>query len=202
MTRFRNDLCLPTVPLKFHPALPFRSLNSKARIGVWRSENVARVGYVRRKEPPMSKAATTVELANSTQQDPRWHSVVDRDFKADGKFFYSVKTTGVYCRPSCGARLARPENVQYHLTCEDAEKAGFRACKRCKPDQMGLAAENSLKIAKVCRLIERSEQVLTLKHLAKQAEMSPFHFHRTFKSITGLTPTAYAKAHRNQRVRA
>ncbi|HXP40627.1 MAG TPA: bifunctional DNA-binding transcriptional regulator/O6-methylguanine-DNA methyltransferase Ada [Candidatus Acidoferrales bacterium] len=202
MTRFRNDLCLSTVPLKFHAALPFRSLNSKARIGVWRSENVARVGYVRRKEPPMSKAATTVELANSTQQDPRWHSVVDRDSKADGKFFYSVKTTGVYCRPSCGARLARPENVQYHLTCEDAEKAGFRACKRCKPDQMGLAAENSLKIAKVCRLIERSEQVLTLKHLAKQAEMSPFHFHRTFKSITGLTPTAYAKAHRNQRVRA
>ena len=150
----------------------------------------------------MSKAATTVEFANSTQQDPRWHSVVDRDSKADGKFFYSVKTTGVYCRPSCGARLARPENVQYHLTCEDAEKAGFRACKRCKPDQMGLAAENSLKISKVCRLIERSEQVLTLKHLAKQAEMSPFHFHRTFKSITGLTPTAYAKAHRNQRVRA
>jgi AraC family transcriptional regulator of adaptative response/methylated-DNA-[protein]-cysteine methyltransferase len=150
----------------------------------------------------MSKAATTVELANSTKQDPRWHSVVDRDSKADGKFFYSVKTTGVYCRPSCGARLARPENVQYHLTCEDAEKAGFRACKRCKPDQMGFAAENSLKISKVCRLIERSEQVLTLKHLAKQAEMSPFHFHRTFKSITGLTPTAYAKAHRNQRVRA
>ena len=150
----------------------------------------------------MSKAATTVELANSTKQDPRWHSVVDRDSKADGKFFYSVKTTGVYCRPSCGARLARPENVQYHLTCEDAEKAGFRACKRCKPDQMGLAAENSLKIEKVCRLIERSELVLTLKHLAKQAEMSPFHFHRTFKSITGLTPTAYPKAHRNQRVRA
>ncbi|MBB5330396.1 bifunctional transcriptional activator/DNA repair enzyme AdaA [Tunturiibacter gelidoferens] len=128
--------------------------------------------------------------------------MVDRDSKADGKFFYSVKTTGVYCRPSCGARLARPENVQYHLSCEDAEKAGFRACKRCKPDRIGLAAENSLKIAKVCRLIERSEQVLTLKHLAKQAEMSPFHFHRTFKSITGLTPTAYAKAHRNQRVRA
>ena len=86
-TRFRNDLCLSTVPLQFHPALPSRSLNSKARIGVWRSENVARVGYVRRKEPPMSKAATPVEFANSTQQDPRWHSVVDRDSKADGKFF-------------------------------------------------------------------------------------------------------------------
>ena len=150
----------------------------------------------------MSKAATNLELANRTQQDSRWQSVVDRDSKADGKFFYSVKTTGVYCRPSCGARLARPENVQYHLTCEDAEKAGFRACKRCKPDEMGFVAMNSAKIARACRLIERSEQIPTLKQLAKQAEMSPFHFHRIFKSTTGLTPTAYAKAHRNQRVRA
>jgi AraC family transcriptional regulator of adaptative response/methylated-DNA-[protein]-cysteine methyltransferase len=150
----------------------------------------------------MSKAARNFELANRTQQDPRWRSVVDRDSKADGKFFYSVKTTGVYCRPSCGARLARPENVQYHLTCEDAEKAGFRACKRCKPDQMGLSVINSSKIANASRLIERSEQTPTLKQLAKQAEMSPFHFHRTFKSITGLTPSAYAKAHRNQRVQA
>src|ERR1700744_1314476 len=150
----------------------------------------------------MSKAETVLELADRTQQDPRWQSVVDRNSKADGEFFYSVKTTGVYCRPSCGARLARPENVQYHLTCEDAEKAGFRACKRCKPDQMGLVAMNSARIAKACRLIERSEQIPTLKQLAKQAEMSPFHFHRIFKSTTGLTPTAYAKAHRNQRVRA
>jgi AraC family transcriptional regulator of adaptative response/methylated-DNA-[protein]-cysteine methyltransferase len=150
----------------------------------------------------MSKAAINLELANSVQQDRRWQSVVDRDSKADGKFFYSVKTTGVYCRPSCGARLARPENVQYHLTTEDAEKAGFRACKRCKPDQMSLAAEHSVKIARACRLIEGSEQVPTLKRLAKEAEMSSFHFHRTFRSITGLTPTAYAKAYRNQRVRA
>src|ERR1700754_4192737 len=178
MTRFRNDLCLSTAPLKFHPALPFRSLNSKARIGVWRSENVARVGYVRRKEPPMSKAATTVEFANSTQQDPRWHSVVDRDSKADGKFFYSVKTTGVYCRPSCGARLARPENVQFYSTPEEAEKAGFRPCKRCKPKQVGSATENAGKIAKACRLIERSEKNLPLKNLADSVEMSVFHFHR------------------------
>jgi AraC family transcriptional regulator of adaptative response/methylated-DNA-[protein]-cysteine methyltransferase len=149
----------------------------------------------------MNKAATNLELVNKIQQDPRWQSVMDRDSKADGKFFYSVKTTGVYCRPSCGARRARPENVQYHLTCEDAEKAGFRACKCCKPDQISLAAENPGKIAKVCRLIEGSKRMPTLKQLAKQAGMSPFYFHRTFKSLTGLTPVAYAKAHRNQRVR-
>jgi AraC family transcriptional regulator of adaptative response/methylated-DNA-[protein]-cysteine methyltransferase len=150
----------------------------------------------------MSKGATNLELANKVQQDPRWQSLVNRDPKADGRFFYSVRTTGVYCRPSCGARLARPENVQYHPTREAAENAGFRACKRCKPDQIGLAAVNPDKIAKACRLIESSEKAPTLKQLAKHAGMSPFYFHRTFKSLTGLTPTAYAKAHRNQRVRA
>src|ERR1700727_3477466 len=171
---------------------PLHAPNSKARTGVFESAEMRKVIDAGERNNTMSKATTAQELATATQSDPRWHSVVAREGAADGKFFYSVKTTGVYCRPSCGARLARPENVQYHLTCEDAEKAGFRACKRCKPDQMGLAAENSIKISKVCRLIERPEQVLTLKQLAKQADMSPFHFHRTFKSITGLTPAAYA----------
>jgi AraC family transcriptional regulator, regulatory protein of adaptative response / methylated-DNA-[protein]-cysteine methyltransferase len=67
--------------------------------------------------------------------DPRWAAVVARDRSADGSFYYSVKTTGVYCRPSCAARLARPENVQFHTTAEEAVKAGFRPCKRCKPDR-------------------------------------------------------------------
>jgi AraC family transcriptional regulator, regulatory protein of adaptative response / methylated-DNA-[protein]-cysteine methyltransferase len=150
----------------------------------------------------MSKTAANLELANVVQQDPRWQSVVDRDPKAEGKFFYSVNTTGVYCRPSCGARRARPENLRYHLTCEDAEKAGFRPCKRCKPNLIAPAAENAAKIAKACRLIEQREHTPALKELAKHAGMSTFHFHRTFKSLTGLTPAAYAKAHRNQRVRA
>lgn len=70
-----------------------------------------------------------------TEQDPRWRAVVARDPAADGKFFYSVKSSGVYCFPSCHARLARPENVRFHLTREDAERAGFRPCKRCKPDR-------------------------------------------------------------------
>jgi AraC family transcriptional regulator of adaptative response/methylated-DNA-[protein]-cysteine methyltransferase len=68
-----------------------------------------------------------------TEQDPRWSAVVARDRTADGAFYYSVKTTGVYCRPSCAARLAHPKNVRFHLTRADAERAGFRACKRCKP---------------------------------------------------------------------
>lgn len=164
--------------------------------------NVITVGYVSREERLMNKTEANLGHAKEALQDPRWKSVANRDPKADGTFFYSVRTTGVYCRPSCGARLAQPANVQYHLTTEDAERSGFRACKRCKPDQMGVAAENAGKIAKACRLIEQYEETPTLGRLAAHVGMSPFYFHRTFKSLIGLTPNAYAKAHRNQRVRA
>lgn len=150
----------------------------------------------------MTKRATIDELASATTNDPRWAALIGRDSSADGKFYYSVKTTGVYCRPSCAARPARPENVQFHLTCEDAENAGFRPCKRCKPNEAGLAEESAKKIAKVCRQIEKSEDVPSLKQLAGAVGMSTYHFHRTFKSITGLTPTEYAAAHRRKKVRA
>jgi AraC family transcriptional regulator of adaptative response/methylated-DNA-[protein]-cysteine methyltransferase len=150
----------------------------------------------------MSTATTKSELANATLNDPRWASIVARDTTADRKFYYCVKTTGVYCRPSCAARLARPENVQFHETCGDAEKAGFRACRRCKPKEPSLVEQNEAKIAKVCRLIEKSEESPSLSKLAKYAGMSAFHFHRTFKAVTGLTPNDYAAAHRANRVRA
>ena len=143
-----------------------------------------------------------MSTTNITTNDPRWTSVVRRDAASDGKFYYSVKTTGVYCRPSCAARLARPENVQFHLTCEDAERSGFRPCKRCKPNQPGLAEQNAAKIAKVCRLIENSEAIPSLATLAAHVGMSVYHFHRTFKSATGLTPNQYAAAQRGNRVRA
>jgi AraC family transcriptional regulator, regulatory protein of adaptative response / methylated-DNA-[protein]-cysteine methyltransferase len=107
----------------------------------------------------------------------------------------------VYCRPSCAARLARPENVQFHATCEDAEKAGFRPCKRCKPNEPPAAEQQAAKIAQVCRLIEKSEETPGLEQLAKYAGLSRYHFHRVFKAITGLTPKAYAAAHRTERVR-
>ena len=136
------------------------------------------------------------------QDDPRWMSIAKRDVSADGTFYYSVKTTGVYCRPSCAARLARPENVRYHLTCADAEKAGFRPCKRCKPNQPSVIEQNAQKIAKACRLIEQSEKTPSLGELAEHAGLSVYHFHKTFKAITGLTPKEYAEANRSKRVRA
>jgi len=146
--------------------------------------------------------ATKIELqAAATVDDPRWAAVVARDPTADGKFFYSVKTTGVYCRPSCAARAARPENVEFHLTAADAERAGFRPCKRCKPDQPPLAERHAARVAELCRLIETAETVPSLEELANHAGLSPHYLHRLFKAVTGLTPKAYATAHRAQRMR-
>jgi AraC family transcriptional regulator, regulatory protein of adaptative response / methylated-DNA-[protein]-cysteine methyltransferase len=149
----------------------------------------------------MAKARVIEMTAAKTRSDPRWQSLVNRDTAADGQFYYSVKTTGVYCRPSCASRLARPENVQFHLTRQDAEKAGFRPCKRCKPDKPALTELNAKKIAAACRLIERSEETPSLQELARHAGMSISHFHRSFKAMTGLTPKNFAEAHRSSRVR-
>lgn len=141
-------------------------------------------------------------LAAATVSDPRWAAVVSRDAQADGKFFYSVKTTGVYCRPACAARSARPENIEFHATAAGAERAGFRACKRCKPDQIPLAEQHAGTIAELCRLIENSEHTPTLEQLANHANLSTFHLHRVFKGITGVTPKQYAAAHRTKRFKA
>ena len=149
----------------------------------------------------MRKPAKSAQLAAATEKDRRWASVVARDPKADGTFYYSVETTGVYCRPSCAARLARPENVRFHETCEDAEKAGFRPCKRCKPNQPSLIERHAATVAEACRLMETSEEVPSLEQLADHAGLSTYHFHRVFKAITGLTPKEYAAAHRAKRLR-
>jgi AraC family transcriptional regulator of adaptative response/methylated-DNA-[protein]-cysteine methyltransferase len=124
-----------------------------------------------------------------------------RDPQQDGRFFYSVKTTGVYCRPSCAARAARPENVAFHLTAADAERAGFRPCKRCKPDQPSPAKQQAARMAELCRFIENASEIPSLDELAQRAGMSLHHLHRVFKDVTGVTPKAYAAAHRARRVR-
>ncbi|MFC5525937.1 bifunctional DNA-binding transcriptional regulator/O6-methylguanine-DNA methyltransferase Ada [Rhodanobacter ginsengisoli] len=141
-------------------------------------------------------------LAAATVNDPRWAAVVAHDARADGTFFYSVRTTGVYCRPSCTARAARPENVTFHPTAADAERAGFRPCRRCTPNQASLAEQHAAMVTAACRTIERAETAPTLEQLAKQAGLSPFHFHRVFKSVTGVTPKQYASAHRAGRLRS
>jgi AraC family transcriptional regulator, regulatory protein of adaptative response / methylated-DNA-[protein]-cysteine methyltransferase len=113
-----------------------------------------------------------------------------------------VRTTGVYCRPSCAARPARPENVAFHATAAEAERAGFRPCKRCQPDQPSLAEQHAAMVTATCRVIEQAETTPTLEQLAKPTGLSPFHFHRVFKAVTGVTPKQYATAHRSRRVRS
>ncbi len=149
----------------------------------------------------MTASAEQTRLAASTVNDPRWASVVSRDPEADGTFYYSVRTTGVYCRPSCGARSPRPENVRFHTTCEEAERAGFRPCRRCRPDQPSLLEQYAAKVTEACRIIEESEIVPSLDELARRIGSSSHHFHRIFKRVTGLTPREYAAAHREQRMR-
>jgi AraC family transcriptional regulator of adaptative response/methylated-DNA-[protein]-cysteine methyltransferase len=135
-------------------------------------------------------------------QDPRWLRILARDRTADGTFWFSVVTTGVYCRPSCPSRAANPANVRIHDTLEAAKATGFRPCKRCKPDGPSVEIETASLIAKACRLIERSETEPTLATLADAVALSPGYFHRLFKTTTGVTPKDYAAAHRARRVRA
>ena len=147
------------------------------------------------------KTSPTNGQAGAARDEERWRAVVEKDRNADGKFFYSVKTTGVYCRPSCPARSPRRENVAFYECREDAERAGFRPCKRCKPNGPGLAEQHAATVAAACRAIEAAEELPDLGALASSAGMSRFHFHRIFKAATGLTPRAYAAAHRSARMR-
>ena len=134
------------------------------------------------------------------EQDPRWAAVISRDPSADGTFYYSVETTGVYCRPSCAARRANPKNMRFHDNRADAEAAGFRACKRCKPNQPSLSSQQAAKIADACRLIESADEAQSLAVLAQNVGLSAYHFHRIFKTVTGLTPREYTAAHRTKRI--
>jgi AraC family transcriptional regulator of adaptative response/methylated-DNA-[protein]-cysteine methyltransferase len=142
------------------------------------------------------------ENAEYPTDEAKWQAVIEKDRNADGKFYFSVKTTGVYCLPSCPARPALRKNVAFHASPEEAERAGFRECKRCRPKGPKLAEEHAAVVAKACRLIETAEQTPTLGALAKAVGMSPYHFHHVFKAIAGVTPKAYASARRSQRVRA
>src|SRR3954463_12856589 len=137
----------------------------------------------------------------SVADDPRWARIVARDKTADGHLWYSVITTGVYCRPSCPSRVANPENVQLHDTLESAKATGFRPCKRCNPDGPSIEAENAALVAKACRIIEESEEEPSLEELADAIGRSPSYFHRVFKAATGVTPKGYAAAHRATKVR-
>lgn len=130
-----------------------------------------------------------------------WAAVVGRDAGADGQFYYSVLSTGVYCKPSCGARQPRRENVSFHRDRAAAERAGYRPCKRCKPDLPPAAERNQALAERICRMIEQAEESPSLAILAKATGLSRFTLQRTFKAVVGVTPKAYASAQRAKRLR-
>jgi AraC family transcriptional regulator, regulatory protein of adaptative response / methylated-DNA-[protein]-cysteine methyltransferase len=141
----------------------------------------------------MNAAAPGPERAFDTDE-ARWQAVSSRQASADGSFVYAVATTGVYCRPSCAARAARRKNVSFHRTPAEAEAAGFRPCKRCRPAGRSQAELRAEAVARACRLIDEAEEPPSLDDLARAAGVSRFYFHRVFKEIVGVTPKAYAAA--------
>lgn len=137
----------------------------------------------------------------ATVDDPRWRAVLARDASQDGAFVYAVRTTGIYCRPSCPTRHAKPQNVSFFDDCAAAGAAGFRACLRCHPDGPSLAQRHAAAISSACQMIAASETPLTTAQLASAVGMSPFAFHRHFRAFTGVTPVAWRMGLKAQKMR-
>jgi AraC family transcriptional regulator of adaptative response/methylated-DNA-[protein]-cysteine methyltransferase len=136
------------------------------------------------------------------QDDQRWAALLRRDPAADGEFVYSVATTGVYCRPACPSRLALRANIRFHDTCADAEREGFRPCKRCRPNEASQNERHAEAVRRACLLIDEAEMPPSLDALSEAAGLSRFHFLRVFRKMTGLTPRQYAEQKRAARMRA
>ena len=141
----------------------------------------------------------TQTLRSFSTDAARWDAVAHRNPEADDVFYYAVVTTGVYCRPSCASRQALRENVRFYSRAEDARLAGFRPCKRCQPDKPSLAERHAAIVARACRILDESDTAIRLEELAAAVNMSPYHFHRVFKEITGVTPKAYSSERRARR---
>lgn len=137
-----------------------------------------------------------------TTDNARWQAIVERNKAADGHFVYGVRTTGVYAQPSGASRLPKRENIEFFDTPEAAEQQGYRPSKRLRRGQPTLENIYAAKIAAACRYIEQHDEDVPLAEIAEHVGVSIYHFHRLFKTTTGLTPKAYASAHRNQRLRA
>lgn len=125
-----------------------------------------------------------------------------RDEAADGTFYYVVRTTGISSRPSCAARLARRENVEFHASLEAVRARGYRPCRRCRPDESVPDRYYADTVARACPLMDGAREPPDLDGLARTAGYSRFPFHRLFKSLTGVTPYTHWTAVRAQRIRA
>ncbi|KAL7908843.1 hypothetical protein GGI35DRAFT_415500 [Trichoderma velutinum] len=140
--------------------------------------------------------------------DTKWLAVQSRNPDADGFFVYGVRTTKVFCRPTCKARLARRANVRFYATGEEAKQNGFRACKRCKPEVLGLMPEEEA-VQKIRAFVRHHQAVsdgnrdmgemkMSLSQMAKKTGLSKWHFHRVFKKCVGVTPVEYLRTLRDK----
>jgi AraC family transcriptional regulator of adaptative response/methylated-DNA-[protein]-cysteine methyltransferase len=144
-----------------------------------------------------------IELTSVTGLDLRWKALAARDRAADGTFVYAVTSTGVYCRPSCPSRRPRADRVRFFDTTHEARQAGFRACKRCTPDTVGLGQPGIDAVRRVSAyLATHADETVTLGHLARVAAMSPHHLQRRFKALVGVSPREYQAAMRAHTLRA
>jgi AraC family transcriptional regulator of adaptative response/methylated-DNA-[protein]-cysteine methyltransferase len=136
-----------------------------------------------------------IDMAISSGLDMRWKALASRDAAADGTFVYAVTSTGVYCRPSCPSRRPRADRVRFFDTTTEARQAGYRACKRCRPDTVGLVQPgiDAVRLAS-SYLATHADQTVTLSRLARVASMSPHHLQRRFKAIVGLSPREFQSA--------
>lgn len=152
--------------------------------------------------PPASASAASTASAADAADAARWAAFVARDASADGTFVIAVRTTGIYCRPSCGARRPRRENVEFFGDRAGARAAGYRACKRCRPDAATSDhAQRAQLVATVCRWIDAAATPPRLAELAARAGYSPFHLQRVFVATLGLSPREYAAGRRAERLR-
>jgi AraC family transcriptional regulator, regulatory protein of adaptative response / methylated-DNA-[protein]-cysteine methyltransferase len=134
-----------------------------------------------------------------TELHNKWQQVLARDARQDGRFVFAVRTTGVFCRPSCPSRRPRRDSVEFFSGPREAERAGYRACLRCKPTQISERAQHVLRAR---QLLDNAEGVVTLAQLSKRVGLSPFHLQRLFKRATGLSPREYQSARRMQHIKA
>ena len=139
---------------------------------------------------------------NLRTEDEKWNAVLARDGKFDGAFVFAVRSTGIYCKPSCAARRPRREQVVFFAGPDVAELSGFRPCLRCRPRDVGPSPKTEL-IARVCKYIESNlDRKLSLSNLSAQAGISPYHLQRTFKRIVGISPREYVKARRLSKMKS
>jgi AraC family transcriptional regulator of adaptative response/methylated-DNA-[protein]-cysteine methyltransferase len=133
------------------------------------------------------------------QTETQWQQVIARDARQDGRFVFAVRSTGIYCRPSCPSRRPRRDSVEFFPNPKDAERAGYRACLRCKPTQV---SEQAQYVIRARQLLDSSETTVTLAQLSQQVGLSAFHLQRLFKRATGLSPREYQSARRMQQVKS